>query len=211
MGCGSSSSKQIASSSDSTDSPSKGGITAGAWTGAPVDWSVIHSAVRWNRDPGQIRSMLASGAEVANLQDPKTGNFPIHIAAQNGHLDLVVMLLQFNATVNSQNSKGQTPMHMGVGYDYYEVVKALQAAGADGNLENQAGIPAHAGLDGDKSIGFAALVAAKTKEDADNAFAMLREVPGKINKADYVKLGLSKKKEIQGWPQESFKEILQKL
>jgi len=155
--------------------------------------------------------MLGSAEGVANLGDPKTGNSPLHIAAQNGHDNLVAMLIEFKASVNMQNLKGQTPLHMAVGYDYYAVVQLLLAAGADENMVNSADIPAHAGLEGDKSIGYCALVSAKSKAEADKAFEMLEQRPGKLNKAEYVKTGLSLKKKIADWPQDSFKAVLAKL
>ena len=213
MGCGSSSS--AAGVSDSSGAGGAGGAaTAGStsFAAGSVDWTAIHSSVRWNRNPGEVRAMLASSPDVANLADPKTGNTPMHIAAQNGHANLVAMLIEFKSAVNTQNLKGQTPMHMAVGYDYYEVVELLLAAGADENLTNAAGFPANAGLDGDKSIGFAALISSKTKEEAEKAFVLLERNPGKLSKADFVKTGLRLKKEIgEGWPQDSFKAILLKL
>jgi Ankyrin repeats (3 copies) len=219
MGCGSSAA--TVSSNTSVVPPPAGtqgtavapsrGTAGGAYSGPPIDWQVIQSAVRWNRDPNLVRSMLATGSEVANLGDPKTGNSPLHVAAQNGHHELVKMLLEYKSVVNSQNLKGNTSLHMAVGYDYYECVKLLLDSGADINLTNSADSPAHAGLEGDKSIGFAALVGAKTKADADQAFAMLKETPGKLSKADFVKTGLRLKKEIPDWPQDSFKDVLAKL
>ena len=52
-------------------------------------------------------------------QDKSTGNFPIHIAAQNGHRDILKILLDAKANVDAQNNNGLSPLHMSVEYDYY--------------------------------------------------------------------------------------------
>jgi hypothetical protein len=68
------------------------------------------------------------------VQDAKTGNFPIHIAAQNGHRHIVKMLIDAGANVNAQNNNGLTALHMSVEYDYYFTSKVLLEAGADGEI-----------------------------------------------------------------------------
>ena len=44
--------------------------------------------------------------------DVGNGNRSIHIAAQNGHLPILKLLVQKDCDVNAQNKSGQTPMHM---------------------------------------------------------------------------------------------------
>lgn len=178
-----------------------------------IEWHQIHSAIRWNKNEPEIMAMLMHHADNSNLIDPKTGNSPLHIASQNGHGNLVDMLITYRAAVNCQNLKGQTPMHMAVGYDYYNVAVALKTAGADDTLVNQAGHAARHGLDGDKSLGFIALVQAKTADDVAKAFVLMEAEPGKLNKAEYVKTGLRLKKEIgeKDWPLEKFKAVLNRL
>lgn len=180
---------------------------------APVDWLQMHSAVRWNRNEAEVLAMLMEAPDNANLPDPKTGNLPLHIAAQNGHDNLVKLLLKHQAVVNAQNNKGQTSMHMAVGYDYYDVACTLKEAGADDTKENQAGFAARHGLDGDKSMGYICLVQSKTADDANKAFSLMEIEPGKIPKADYVKTGLRLKKEIgeKDWPLVRFKAVLAML
>tara|TARA_B110000977_G_scaffold36279_2_gene48564 strand:+ start:8240 stop:8725 length:486 start_codon:yes stop_codon:yes gene_type:complete len=82
--------------------------------------------------------------------DRKNKNAPLHIAAQNGHLELTKMLLEKGAEVNAQNAGGQTALHMATSYDLDTVVKVLVDAGADGSLVNGDGFQAKFGLSGEK-------------------------------------------------------------
>jgi hypothetical protein len=212
MGCTSSKAVGLGSTlADLGATPTASADAAGFKFDKPVEWMQIHSAVRWNKNPAEVLAMLKTSDAVVGLRDPKTGNVPLHIAAQNGHLDLVKMLIEYKAVVNDQNLKGNTPLHMAVGYDYYPVVQCLLAADAQASIVNQAGHASHAGIDGDKSLGFCALVAAKNREEAVSALSQMRDSPGSIAKSEYVKTGLRLKKEIRDWPQDLFKEILTKL
>lgn len=212
MGCTSSKAVGLGSTlADLGATPTASAGAAGFKFDKPVEWMQIHSAVRWNKNPAEVLAMLKTSDAVVGLRDPKTGNVPLHIAAQNGHLDLVKVLIEYKAVVNDQNLKGNTPLHMAVGYDYYPVVQCLLAADAQASIVNQAGHASHAGIDGDKSLGFCALVSAKNREEAVSALSQMRDIPGSIAKSEYVKTGLRLKKEIRDWPQDLFKEILTKL
>ena len=45
-------------------------------------------------------------------QDPGNGNTAIHIAAQNGHMEMLQLVMGAGADVNKQNKGGQTGLHM---------------------------------------------------------------------------------------------------
>ena len=105
-----------------------------------VTYKTIHSAVRWNKSVEEVGTLLTS-KEMANIRDIGNGNFPLHIAAQNGHFDLVKLLLEREADVNCLNNKANTPLHMSLSYDYIEVSEYLMNKGADVNLENTSGQP----------------------------------------------------------------------
>ena len=64
-------------------------------------------------------------------QDPGNGNASIHIAAQNGNLQMVKLAIDAGANVNQQNNGGQTGLHMAFSYDMDEVIGMLKAAGGD--------------------------------------------------------------------------------
>jgi len=187
-----------------------------------VDFRAIHSAVRWNTKPFKEIESLITSSEAANCVDPgddvipSTGNAPIHIASQNGHITLVNMLIAKGAKVNVKNKKGNTPLHMALSYDYYECCLALIAAEADLEDKNEAGHAAKFGLDGDKSLPLLALMASKTSADALSALATIKAQGGAgINQSAFASAGLKTKKEIKTeWTDEvqaEFKAILATL
>ena len=78
----------------------------------------IHSAIRWNKPLGELAS-LVTDAERANCEDPRNGNRPIHIAAQNGFTPGKLLVAK-GAEIDAVNAKGNTGLHMALGYDYDE-------------------------------------------------------------------------------------------
>lgn len=178
------------------------------------DFRPVHSAIRWKKPVDEVRSMLTS-KRAANCIDEGNGNYPIHIAAQNGHLDYVNLLIEKGADVDAKNGKGNTALHMALSYDYYDCVQALIAAGANVNFLNDAGHPAKLGLDGDKSILLLALMSTKTSTEITDAMNSIQESPDGIDRASFAQTGLKLKKTLgDEWTpsvQEHFKSILSKL
>jgi ankyrin repeat protein len=179
-----------------------------------VNFKPIHSAIRWNKPILEIEALLTSSSAV-NCPDSSNGNCPIHIAAQNGHSDIIRLLISKKADLNVKNAKGNTGIHMAVGYDYFEVAKMLISAGADENMLNDLGIPANLGLEGDKAMGIAALVSAETAEDVEEAFTLCEAKLANLNKINFVSAGLKAKKGLGGfWTAEHqsiFKSITSRL
>ena len=179
-----------------------------------VNFKPIHSAIRWNKPLPEIQELLVSDACV-NCVDPTNGNCPIHIASQNGHNEIVKLLIDKKANLNAKNGKGNTGIHMAVGYDYYDAAKMLIDAGADDKLENDLGFPANLGLEGDKALGIAALVCAQTVQDVEVALALCEAKDAKLNKVNFISAGLKAKKNLGGaWTtehQDRFKKITNSL
>jgi ankyrin repeat protein len=46
------------------------------------------------------------------MTDPGNGNTTIHIAAQNGNIEMLQVVMGAGAHVNQQNKGGQTALHM---------------------------------------------------------------------------------------------------
>lgn len=179
-----------------------------------ISFRPIHSAIRWNKPLEDIEKLLVS-LEAVNAVDPGNGNYPIHIAAQNGHFETVQLLIKKGADLDAQNAKGNTPIHMAVGYDYYETAMLLIEAKADPLKQNAAGFAAKNGIDGDKTLGLAALVSAKTGADAAYALELCEGQTEELNKASFVGAGLKTKKNLgNDWTpemQEKFKALTLKM
>lgn len=160
----------------------------------------LHTAIRWNKDYEDITELLEpEGA--ADFIDPQNGNAPIHIAAQNGHTNVVELLFKKNCNINAKNLKGNTALHMAIGYDYYDAAKLLVDNGADIGILNDSGFAAIDGLEGDKSLAGAQMVSANTVEEFEAALVNLKQqIPRGIKKEIFMKIGLKiKKANAEAW------------
>jgi len=207
MGCGSSVQQETA--------PEKYNASQGSGGGNKDDelFKKIHSAVRWDKLL-EVKK-LVTDADKANINDTGNGNKPIHIAAQNGHFEIVKFLLDAGADINSKNGKGNTAVHMSVGYDYYHISKYLIENGADPNMTNDLGHLAIRGLEGDKSMPFAQFVSALTGAEVLEALENCDKNIEVLDKVVFAGSGLRLKKNLGSeWTDEiqsKFKAICQKL
>lgn len=180
-----------------------------------VNFKPIHSAIRWNNKSEEEMRALISSVEAANCYDPSNGNRPIHIAAQNGHLDLVKLLIELKADVTLGNLKGNTALHMAVSYDYYDVAMTLVAAGADLEAVNEADSKARYGLENDKTIGMIKFACATTRDVVIESLDMINDEIEHVNKVTMAQLGFKVKKVLgPDWTpdiQDKFKELITKL
>lgn len=180
--------------------------------GSPEDlYKPIHSAVRWNK-MADVKNLIRNAAD-ANIKDTTNGNSPIHIAAQNGHTEVCKYLIEKKCDLNAKNMKGNTAIHMSVGYDYFESAMVLINGGADQEIENDLGFIAIMGLEGDKSLGMAAFLCASTIEQFVHSFDLIEANNGKgCDKAAFASHGMKSKKLLgsQWTPehQDRFKKIL---
>ncbi|GMI23793.1 hypothetical protein TeGR_g9814, partial [Tetraparma gracilis] len=164
-----------------------------------VDWKAVHSIVRWNKPLEEIAEVVLT-PEHCNCVDTKNGNYPIHIAAQNGHTDLVIWLVENGAKTNVQNGTGQTAMHMSTSYDYDGVTDYLRAQSANFDIENWNGHPAKFGIDGEKNPDdpFVMLETCATTEDAMKALDAVEmaamQDPASIDKSKFAMTGMQLKK-----------------
>jgi ankyrin repeat protein len=128
--------------------------------------------------------------------DEKTGNTPIHIAAQNGFLAIVQMLIDHKCNLNVKNKKGNTAMHMAIAYDYFETVDALLQNGADPTITNDAGFEASRGLENDKSAAMVAVAVATDEASILKAFDLVEAKKDECEKSKFVALCLARKKVV---------------
>ena len=95
---------------------------------------------------------------------------PLSIAAQFGHLQEVLALIEAGADINVCNHIGWTPIYMAAGNGHDGVVKALIAAGVD--------------IDKTDDIGWTPLLTA-TEHGHETTVQILIEAGADINKASY--------------------------
>lgn len=60
-----------------------------------------------------------------------TGACPLHIAAMNGNAEVVKVLLEYNADIDSRQSNGSTALLLATYNKHHEVVRVLLESGAD--------------------------------------------------------------------------------
>ena len=114
---------------------------------------MLASAIRWHDPESDDRMDVIHGLmRLVNVKDEMTGNVAIHIAAQNGKVDVVDYLLKNGAQVDAQNFKGNTALHMSVEYKNDSTTRKLLELGADRNIKNIDGHAAQNGIDGGKKL-----------------------------------------------------------
>lgn len=88
---------------------------------------------------GKIDLVQNAIADGANINDnSELDNFTaLHYAAQNGHSEIVDLLLMLGANVNATTSYGNTPLHQACIGDHVECVKLLLNAGARRDVINR--------------------------------------------------------------------------
>lgn len=212
MGCTSSSAGPVSSPGKPETKKVEG---KGSAKGGGFNFKPIHSAVRWNSKPIEEIEQLLNSPEAVNCVDTDNGNRPIHIAAQNGHLNVIELLIRKNAELDVLNGKGNTAYHMALGYDYYDVAMALSNAGARTDIVNEAGSPGYRGLEGDKTLGIAAFISATSTEQVEHAFRLCEGKLDEVDKVQFIQAGLKQKKALgAAWTpaiQDKFREISKKL
>ncbi len=95
----------------------------------------VFSYVRWHHIDKLARVIDFGEVEIDVVNRPH-GNSLLHVACQNGHLDIVRMLCRKGISVNTQNKRGNTALHFSRYYDYSEIFRTLRENGADDTLRN---------------------------------------------------------------------------
>jgi len=184
------------------------------------DVGKFHSVIRWGKPIAELEAFTNADKNVANAKDEKNGNQAIHLAAQNGHIEITKWLCdKCGADVNGQNGKGQTALHMSVAYDFYEQTKYLLSKGAKTDIKNAEGNLSIEGIDGDKKGADAwdapvnQLKAVQNKADVQKVFELIKTAPKEsLDKATLVQTGMAKKKALgREWDHAAFMEIMKAI
>jgi cytohesin len=106
-------------------------IRRGANINAPSETrgTPLYSQTMDNRYP-VVRLLLEHKAD-PNFADPKTGNTPLHAAAELGLTDITQLLIEHGAKIDAKNSAGETPLVAAVKKDRFFSAKKLLALGAN--------------------------------------------------------------------------------
>lgn len=100
----------------------------------------VHEAILAN-DHVAVRAYLNNGGDI-NIKFPNRGYTALHLAVQEGHLDIVKLLLEKGADPNVLTSRSQrrtTPLNLCTIKDRIDVARALLDAKADPNIGNKYG------------------------------------------------------------------------
>ena len=98
----------------------------------------LHTALLQGHSVEEVRVLLRAGEANVN-QAMETGDTPLYIAAHEGHLDAVVVLVDAGASVDQAADSGATPLIMAAYNGHLEVVRALVEAGADKSVRTLRG------------------------------------------------------------------------
>ncbi|CAL4104166.1 unnamed protein product [Meganyctiphanes norvegica] len=101
-------------------------------------WTALHRAARTNSL--EALKVLLQACINPEIPDKKGCATPIYIASQNNHLDILRVLIQAGADVNTARKDGWTPLIIACDRGHTEAVQALLNAGANAEiLDNRVG------------------------------------------------------------------------
>ena len=96
------------------------------------------------RNVTKVKRLMKLGRSVISPD----GNYTLfHVAAQNGHADIIQAMSASKDYVNTPDKNGFTPIFMAAQHGHVDVIKALCALGADVNTPDEDGCtPVYAAL-----------------------------------------------------------------
>ncbi|MBN1272563.1 MAG: ankyrin repeat domain-containing protein [Candidatus Aminicenantes bacterium] len=99
----------------------------------------IHDAVL-KGDLSQVKKIVSSSPDQAHAK-LENGKTPLHVAAEKGHRDIVIYLIDQKSDINAQDQLGNTPLLSAVFQRQKETAKILLEKGADVNIKNKENMP----------------------------------------------------------------------
>jgi len=77
-----------------------------------------------------VNILIGAGADIDFATKPE-GCTPLYGALQEGHVEVVIFLINAGADLSKPTAKGETPLHVAVYAKRVDVVRVLVEAGAD--------------------------------------------------------------------------------
>src|SRR6266478_249224 len=87
-----------------------------------------------NGDLDKVKALLKDNPDLVSSKD-KDGYTPLHLAAVEGHTDVVKYLLAGKADVNALDKDDETPLHLAAFKGHKDVVELLLTSRADVNAK----------------------------------------------------------------------------
>jgi len=113
-------------------------LTSGCWPAHPHSaYRSIHQCAI-NGDAAGVSAELKAHPDELNLPEDD-GLTPLHLAAENCHINVVVLLLDRGAKLGVQGKDNETPLHLAAQEGCADVVEILLAKGADINARDKQG------------------------------------------------------------------------
>jgi ankyrin repeat protein len=110
---------------------------------APKDFDTLRYWLRYLSDCEKQRQAMAAGQGLQIMGPIRAafaaGDTPLHSAAQGGYTEIVQLLLNNGAVVDSTNESQQTPLHYASAFRQKEVIQLLLDAGANVNTKEKNG------------------------------------------------------------------------
>ncbi|CAL8248907.1 unnamed protein product [Merluccius merluccius] len=97
----------------------------------------VHTAFGLAAEHGCVEMLcmlMSPSYEMATARPNKNGDTPLHLAAANGHLDGVEILLQNFETRDEVNGAGETALYLAAERGHEECARVLLQAGCDPNI-----------------------------------------------------------------------------
>ena len=108
-------------------------------TNMAADSPTIHDWAE-NGDYANVKQFLDHNPSLINsLHSEELPDTPLHLAAWQGHVDIVRLLLDRGADVNARGDGGRTPLHYAAYWGHLDVVELLIEEGADVTLTTEFG------------------------------------------------------------------------
>lgn len=89
-------------------------------------------------DVGKVRSLLLNGNSPNDTDGG--GRTGLHVAATNGNIQIVAILIKAGATIDQRDGLGETALHYAAEHDQVEIVKLLLDVGAAIDVQDRNGM-----------------------------------------------------------------------